>query len=336
MNELPAITDAIDVSKLDTAKPLAEVFQPFSEKLKLWESQVDSLTVTDVSQVAIMKQAREARLELRRARTDMEKLRVSMVEGLKKRTGAIDSAARVIKEKFERLEEKLRASEEFAERAAAAAKERLRVQRTAELQPFMDTPIFGDIAELTDEHYTRLLENARLAQDARARMAEEAKAAQAKAAEEQRLREEAEAKAAAERKAQQDAELQRVREANQKLEQEMRDKAEEQRKINAEIERKAAAEKAALELENQRLRQAQELKDAAERERLEAERRAKEEQEAAERAARNAPDKAKLIAFANEVQALKAPELVNVDLQIKIAQQVQKFASWVASEAVRL
>ena len=148
----------IDVDKLDTAKPLAEIFLPYKTTLEKWSAKAASLVVTDIGQKAEMQMARVARLELREARVSMEKTRKNLVSGLKERTTKIDTAARIVREKIEDLEETLRASEEFAERYAAQQQAELKAKREAELAPLIDYQIVTDLSDLSDNDWAAVQE----------------------------------------------------------------------------------------------------------------------------------------------------------------------------------
>ena len=139
---------APNVSALDTAKPLSEIFAIYQTTLEKWEAQVDTIVVTDITQKVEMQRARMARLELKDARVAMDKTRLNLVAGLKARTGTIDATARAIREKMEELEARLLEQEQFAERHAAREKQNLKLQREAEIAPYLDgVPFFGDISD---------------------------------------------------------------------------------------------------------------------------------------------------------------------------------------------
>lgn len=359
------VGEAINTDALDTAKPLVEIFQPFTATLEKWEAKAQSLVVTDISQKTEMAQARLARLELKEARVTMDKTRKGLVEGLKARTSKIDATARVIREKMEELEETLKASEEFAERHAEKVRAELKAQREKELAPLMDSPIVTDLAALSEADYAKVLTDAKLLRqsklNAAARAEAEAKAkAEAErvereriAAENARLKAEAEdrerlaeierkrieAERVEERK-KAEAERQRVEaeraEERRKAEAEAARVAEIARKERAEIQAKARAEAEAAAAEAARLRSELEAKaraEAKEAARVEAERFAAEK--AAKKAAA-APDKAKLEAFAEVVRALPLPVLSNPFVTTKLVAEIEHLAAWVDSAADNL
>jgi colicin import membrane protein len=343
----------VDVDQLDTAKPLEVIFAPYQTTLEKWESKVASLVVTDISQKTEMQQARLARLELKEARCTLEKTRKGLVEGLKARTGKIDSAARTIREKMEELEEKLKDSEEFAERHAAKVKAELKASREAELLPHLDgSAILIDLSSLSEEAWLKTLNDTKLLKQARI---------------------DAAAKAEAERKAKEEAdriERERIAAENARLKAEAEEAARlaeiERKRIEAEreAERQEAAKKAALlaevarkereaaEAERKRLeaeakaaaekarkeREVAEAKARAEREAIEAKARAEREameREAAKlRAEIEAKAKADAERRAKELAVAKA-ERERLDAELKAAEEARKAAA-AAPDAAKL
>lgn len=168
----------VDVDKLDTAKPLAEIFQPYQTTLEKWEAKAQSLVVTNINQRTEMAQARLARLELRAVRIAMDKARIGLVENLKARTSKIDGTARVIREKIESLEAILLESEEFAERYAAKIKDELKAKREAEVIPFLNcSPVLmGDLSDLSEADYSKYLADVKMLRQAKIEAAAKAEA----------------------------------------------------------------------------------------------------------------------------------------------------------------
>jgi hypothetical protein len=331
-----AVALPIDISAMDTAKPLAEVFQPYDLVLSTWKEKADALKVTSVHQVEAMKLARQARLEIKEARVAMEKTRKSMVEGLKKRTGAIDEVARAIRLKMELYEEELRESEEFAERKAIQDKAELKKERELELQPFMESPIAIDLSELADADYARVLADARLMHQHRAERAKaEAEAAAAKA-EAERLEQE--------RIKTENAKLNeqlRVEREKQRLETEKR-VAEEQERNRLEAARRAEEEKERTRLAYEatqarnKLREKEEAEAQVIRERqAEIAREEAERMDAAQKAAETS-DTDKLRTLIQQLQAIQVPDLQNSATAAAIKVQISKFEVWIESLITKL
>jgi len=191
MNTTTAVELPVDVSQLDTAKPLDVVFLPFQSVLDKWKEKASSLTVTRLDQTAEMFKARSARLELKDARVTLDKTRKGMVEGLKARTGKIDEAARTIRVEMEKLEAQLLESELFAERHAKKLQEELIQKRSAALQPYVSGPILINLAVLSDTEFDASLADAKAAHEAKLEAARKEtleRAAKEVAAEIERLR----------------------------------------------------------------------------------------------------------------------------------------------------
>lgn len=353
-----SVAAQVDVAALDTAKPLAEIFQPFQTVLEKWEAKAAALVVTDISQKTEMAQARLARLELKEARVTMDKTRKGLVEGLKARTGKIDETARAIRVKIEGLEESLRASEEFAERYAEKVKLELKEKREVEMAPLMDTPIFGDLSDLSESDYAKVLEDAKILRQAKIDAAAKAEA--------ERLTKEAADRAERERVTAENARLKAEAAEAARLSEIERQRVAaerevESRKIESEraLERKAAQDEAArvAAIATQE-REAVEAKAreeanaaAAEQARLRSElavkvkaeadekARLKSEQLAAEKAAKKAaaaPDKAKLEAFAEIVRSLPLPALSNPFVVTKLQAEIANLAAWIDSASESL
>jgi hypothetical protein len=344
----------VDVDKLDTAKPLDVIFAPYQTTLQKWEAKVKSLTVTDLSQKTEMAQARLARMELRAARVAMDKTRLGLVENLKARTGKIDATARIIREKMESLEAELLESEQFAERHAAKLKAQLKADRENELLPWTDTPIIGDLSELSEIDYGNMLagakllrkvkeeaaakvefdrkakeeaervervrlhaENTRLIAEAkeRTRLAEiERKRIEAEREEERRKAKETSDAALAKAKAEADKRTKIAAEERQRIEEKAKADAEEAAKLKAELDRRT--KEAADEL----------AKRNAER-------------VAADKAAREAaaaPDKKKLKAFAERLRLLEIPDISNRPAKLHLEGLIRDLAGMIDLQAEKL
>lgn len=318
------LTENVEVEKLDTAKPLAVIFLPYQTTLEKWESKVASLKVTRLDQRTEMGQARLARLEIKQARVDLDKKRITLVEHLKARTSKIDAAARVIREKCESLEAQLLESEQFADRHAELEKAKLKAKREWEIGPFLSIPITTDLSDLTDEQYASTLFNAKAGFEARK-------------AEAARLESERLAKIESDRK-----ERERIQAENLRLQAEQKRLREEQeaerKKQQAELDRLAA--------ENRKQVAESQAKERAERdksEKLQAEinaKRAAEEkavkaQQAADRKARNAPDAQKLRTMAETIRQLTGT-LQDKGLNNQVDHQLLKLSTWLIDTAESL
>lgn len=309
-----AIKHAVDVDSLDTARPLAEIFQPFKATLDKWQAKVESLKVTDISQKTEMAQARLARLELREARCNMDKVRIKLVAGLKERTSKIDTTARTVRMAMESLEETLLESEQFAERFAAKQKAELKVKRESEFQPLVYQPILGDLSELSESEFAVWVADAKLLRQAKIDAA--AKVEADRIAREKADREERE----------------RIQKENQRLQAEAIEATRLAKQERDRLEAEAAAERKEAKRKSDELeaelavRRKQEADAAA---KLEAERRAR---AISERKAAAAPDQAKLKAYLAAIKAVPVPRLANLASAALLSENIGGLVSWLESQ----
>ena len=282
------------------------------------------------------KQARETRLALVKVRTGAEKLHKEMKAGILTQGRAIDGAKNIVIAATEPTEKELKAIEDRAELRTEEERRKLHEERYAELNKYTAAYNNLSLGRLSDGDYAGLLDDAKLAHEARIareNKAEEERIAAEKAAEEERKRIEAEriekARKEAEERAELEAKLKAEKEERERIEAEAkaeREKAEaEQKRKDAEAAKaladakaKADAERAELEAQ---IKAEREKADAAERaakaeadrlakiesDRL-ADEKAKAEAIAAEAAkAALAPDKEKIAAYAKALKAIEMP-----------------------------
>jgi hypothetical protein len=291
------------------------------------------------------KAARTLRLELKAIRVAAEKTRKEQKEDSLRRGKAIDGIYNVLEYELAPVENAMEEIEKAEERREAARIAALKADRSAQLAPYADAT-FYDLGNMPAPQWEQLL--------AGAKAAHEAKIAAAAKAEADRIAAELAAKEAqAKREADEAAERERMRAENERLAK----VAAEERAAREEAERKATQERAALEAKAKAEREAaakareeaEKLATAekAHRESIEAAIRAKEEAEAkriadekaAAKKAAAAPDKQKLHVLATGVRSIMVPALsseAGAALRVKIAEQVEKMAKWIESEAARL
>lgn len=267
-----------------------------AEKLKMT---AETLTITDVSQVAEMKIARTTRLALREIRVAVDKKRLELVEGIKAEAKKIDGAAKAIKDYIEPLEARLLDQEQFIERETLRIEDVRRESRHVELKPFQTGPLSVDLGKLSDEDYAKMLADAKdlaALREERVRKEREAAEAQAKAEAEERERirlENERLKNEAEEAARARAEAEAAAKAEREEAARLARKAKEKADAELAAERAKAEAEAKAELEASRKREAQ-LAAAAKREREIAEAAAKKQRdeiEAEARADKEAADK---------------------------------------------
>ena len=345
----------------DGVQSLKDGFAPHFIEFHTLAEEAKAITVTQP------KAARDMRLALKRVRVDAEKTRKAMKEDSLRRGKAIDGINSLLVYQLTPVEEAMDAIEKAEEIAEANRKAALQSMRADDLSPYAD-PTFYDLGSMPEDQWTQLIAGAKAAHDAKIAAAAKAEAERIEA---ERLAAEAEAK----RKAEEAAERERMRAENERLAKE----AEAARKAKEEAERIAAAERAeaeakaaaereaarkereAIEAKARKEREALEANAKAEREEaarlarierekreaIEAEQQAKADAEAkriasekaiAKRAAA-APDKRKVVVFAESVRNMAVPEMTTDAgraLAQTIASQRNKFADWLESEAKKL
>lgn len=256
------------------------------------------IKIENESQVDEIKEAREIRLDLKRARVAVDNRRKKLKEDIVRRGKALDGVANILKDMIVPVETHLEDQERFAERLEEKRLAELAETRAAELAQYAVDTQFYDLRKMSEQGYAQLLDSSRIAHETKL-------AAEKKAAEEQAAREKAEAE-----------EREKTRLENERLKAEAaeRDKTD-AAQAKAEAKRKAgenarlAAERQAkerAEAETREIREAQERKDREETKRQEAEERA--QKEAGEKA-RRAPDKEKLLELAVTITGIEFPRV---------------------------
>jgi hypothetical protein len=289
--------------EIQTGEYIKEKFLPFFEQAQYWKDKAESLVITDVSQVHEMKMAREARLALRDIRINSDKTRKELKEDSLRYGKAVQGVYNVIEYLITPIEKHLEEQEKFAEIQEAKRKAQLKAWRETELEPYKEFIPYGiDLANMPEESFSTFLKTVKI--QMREKILEEERLeqerllkAKAEAEERERINKENERlkKVMAEEKAKADAELKIIREnarkekeaADAKLKLEQAAKA----KLEAELKAKADAE-------------AQQKKDA--------EAKIKAEKEA-ERKRKAAPDKMKLIEFADKIDELMLPDMKSTE-----------------------
>ena len=339
-----SLVKIVETSGLEKPKAdyILEKFQDYFKIAADWEQKSKMLVVSSSNQTAEMKMAREGRLFLRQKRIDIEKARKELKEQSLREGKAIDGIANVLKALIEPIEEYLDKQERFVEIQEDNSKEARKVARTSEMQSIGLDPNLYDLKNMPEESYKQVIDAQHRANEERQKAeAERITKEKAEAEERERVRLENERlKEEAQEKewllAQERAKVEQERKAAE--EKQRKDKAEaeaREKKLRAEAERKQKAveeqakkERVESEARERKLRAEQEAKlrqERLEREKIAAELKAKEEKERAEKrriedeekkAARR-PDKEKLLALADSIQAtilpeVKSPEAKNI------------------------
>lgn len=270
-------------------------------------NQSQDLEVTSEDQKDEIEQASIARKELKKLRCEAENQRKSLKESALREGQAIDKMFNVIKEIIKPEEDRLEQHEKFAERMAAERFARTCAERKARLLEYVEDAGFYKYENLSDDAFDQLikqLEDARVAREKAEREAAEAAEAERQRLEAERIARE---KATAE-------EAERIRKENEKLKAEAaareaeiaKQRVAEEKRLQAERleqNRKIAAERAKAEEE----RKKREAIEAEQRAKAEEQAKAKAEAAEAERQALLAPDKEKLVKFADSIAQIEAP-----------------------------
>jgi hypothetical protein len=279
-------------------------FQAFIIQAEVWEKKALQIVVTDASQKDLMKQAREGRLELKNIRVAVEKLRKKMKEEYLRKGNTIQAVANFLTDLITPIEAHLELQEKFVEIQERERIAKLKVERSALLEPYVINMSFYNVEQMTDEAFNDLLETSKLACIARKEAAERA--------EQERIDAEIAAK----------AEQERIKAENERL-----------RAEAAELEKKNKAEQAARDAEmaeekakNFALSLALDAKIEAEKQaaaKIEAERQAAiKEQEKLEKA----PDIQKIKQFIEVLKGLQYPTLKDQLLQVYLNEVMYKIA----------
>ena len=337
-NELMKIVESSGLEKTKAAFVL-EKFQDYFKIADEWEKKAKVLSVTSPQQVAEMKMAREGRLFLRAKRIDIEKARKELKEQSLREGKAIDGIANVLKALIEPIEEYLDRQERFVEIQEDEMREQRKIGRIAEMQSIGLDVTFYDVKNMTEEAYATLVAGQRKAiQD---KIEAEAKAEAERIAKEKADREERERMAAENLRLQKEAEERERLMAIERAEADAKQKA---------VEEKARKERAEAEAKEKKLKaeaDAKLKKEREEKERLEAEIKAKKEKEDAEKKriaeaeaiAKKAPDKQKLMALADAVDALTLPTLSSAEAKKVMADAVlllEKTAKFIRDQSSKL
>lgn len=305
-----------------------------------WRVQALAIKVTSIDQKAEMKLARTIRLELKGVRVAAEKTRKALKEDALRMGKAIDGVNNLLLAAIVPLEKHLEEQEQFGERLLEAERQATLARRTAELAPYLsEGQLVPALDVMSAEQFSSYLEDAKTLHATKIEAAKRAEAEriakeQAEAAERERLRIENEKlrQEAAEREAKAKAD-------REKMQQEAREQAEKERQERAAIQAKADAERKAVEAKAQEEREAREKLEREIAEAKAAEQAALAAAAKAAKKAARAPDKAKALAFAGTVRALKAPEASTTEgkaVMAEITAKIEGFAKWIETQASNL
>lgn len=286
-NQLQVILDEQNIAK-DNAKQLIEAFgAPFEEAGAILAT-YQTIVVKSEDDFATMADARDKRIALKNVRTSVERKRKELKEGIVKSGRAIDSVARFVKETIEPAEKYLETQEKFAELKEAERKAAKKAERIEKLMAYADDIELYNFEAMSDEQFDSLITTLKSQKEAE-------EAARKKAEVDRIVAEEAERK----RQAEIEAENLLLKAEVEKREKEA---AAERAKLEAENEKKLAEERAKADEE----RKKREAIEAEQRAQAEIEAHKKAEAEETERQALLAPDKEKIVGYANALNTLRS------------------------------
>ncbi|HUT23500.1 MAG TPA: hypothetical protein VM492_04070, partial [Sumerlaeia bacterium] len=280
--ELATVEKTSGISE-DSAVALRDQFADFYNGIVEWREKAALVTKPD--DPTHQKIAREVRLGMRRVRCDMENTRKSMKAESLARGKFIDGVAGILKLECDKVEEKMMAVEQYAERQEAARIAEIVRERTASLVGVEADPTAYNLAAMDDDTFRLVLDAARKRQAERIEAERRAEAERVAREQADRIaREKAEKEAAAAR-----AEAERERKAREIAEDEAKKKQDEGermlRRMTARADANLAAEREAREKAEREARAARQAEfDRIAREKAAEAARVKAEREAAEKA----------------------------------------------------
>ena len=252
------------------AQNIEKVFTPMLAKMSELEQEYNEIVILPMGDET-SKKARDLRLRFVKTRTATDEIRVKAKAYYLAGGRFVDAWGNAQKFAAIGKEEKLEAIEKHFENIEKERKEKLHTERCELLRDYVSDTSLYNLREMTDEEFTKLLADSKIAFQA-------IKDAEV-TAEKERVEREAEAL----------AEQARIREENKKLQEEA---AERDAKVAEAV---AAQKKAEADLKAKQVSE-------------EADRKAK---ASADRKAKNAPDKVKLLAYAETLSNIAIPQFVS-------------------------
>jgi len=326
-----SLVEIVEVSNLPATKSefVLGKFRDYFDSASAYGKEAQVLTVTDETQIDLMAKAKERRSELKRLRCDVENTRKELKEQIVREGKAIDGIANVIKAIVVPIEKHLEKQEKFVEireeerRVAQLEKRR---ELLSKYVPFEEMKIYN-LSDMSIESFDQLLENNRLAFEARAKAEREAEEQKIRDAEEERKRQEeikrenerlkkeaAEREEADRNRREKEEKEKKAREAEEAKQREAREEADRKKKAKQEEEdrKQIEAHEKQLADERKKTEAAQKEKQRLEEEQRQRDKeiqRKREEEEGRAMKALLAPDKEKLLALASFVEGIPLPAL---------------------------
>lgn len=295
------------VATVPTDAKTVGIWSEFRAKAEALKTTAETLTVTSLDDKANMRLARQTRLSLREIRLGLTATHKELKAEALKTCNELDREKRELLALIEPLEERMKYMEDFEERVEAEARSQRQHQREELLRPYnVDMALFASLGDMTEAQWEAALA---AAQDMHRRAEEVAEIERRQA--EERARRQAEIEA-----------------ENAKLRAEAAERDREQAAERARLAAlaKLEADKAAA------LEAAAKEKEAAERAKAEAEMEAKRKAEAA-------PDRDKLMAFADSLARLPKPTCSTEAARAinkMLEQKLEWLAAWIKEEARKI
>lgn len=313
----------------ETAISLKNSFMPYFEQAEMLGKKAKEIVIKSADQIEEIKIAREARLQLKNIRVNVERTRKELKEESLRKGKAIDGLANVIKYLIVPIEEHLQKQEDFVKIQEQLKKDQLRDERKAELVKYdvVETD-FYNLGGMAENSYNQLLKNSKLSYQAKIDLAnkmEDERIAHEKAELEERERIKKENK--------------RLQEEAEKREKEMEVERKKQQNILAKQKAKADAERKERERLENEIREKKEAEEKAQMELIEKERKLAEEKAEAEREEKIAPDKIKLEKLALNITRIEMPELKDEkakDIILNVVDLLNDASNFIKRECINL
>lgn len=304
------MTDIVKINASDygleesKATEIKSMFTPMLDKMEELEVEYNEVIKEEITPGLIAK-AKALRMKYVKVRTGTAEIHKELKAFYLKGGRFVDAFKNTQEFASGEKEKTLKAIEEHFENIEREKKEKLKTERIALIQPYVDDVNTYMLGEMSEDGFQKLLAGSKLQYEMRIE-------AERKAEEERIAREKAEAE---------EREKQRLENIRLKKEAEEREKAAEaERKKQAEI---IAKQKAEADKKEKELRDKAEAERKA-REKAEAELKAKREAEeaekraliAAEKKAKRAPDKDKLNSFAQSIIDLQRPDVKSEEAMV--------------------
>lgn len=284
----------------------------------------ETIVVTQEDQFDLMAEASDKRKALKKIRSSVENKRKELKADSLRTGQAIDSIAKRVKNAIEPAEKYLEMQEKFAELKQAEREAKLKTERVEKLLAYTDDISLYNIDSMNQEQFDSLLASLKSAHEAAIEAEKKAEADRLAAAEAEKKRQaEIEAENIKLKKEAEAAEAQREKERAAELKKQEAIEAERAAERKAEQEKldKIQAEKDAEIKAEREKREAIEAEQAA---KIALESKQKADAEEARREALLAPDKNKLIEFANQIDAIELPNVQNREAG-KLLDETQDF-----------